>query len=115
MFSAINRRIKSQRRLVVLFTALTLALAVPATHSAAGAPHHSEHHGHTPPTSVVLTICLAVLEAGFALTVSLFWLIRRRPSTDVPRPVTFAPVAVPAPNGLAPPGGLPALLQVFLR
>ncbi len=115
MFSAIDTLIKSQRRLVVLFTAFTLALAVLATHSVVGAPHHSEHEGHTPPTNVVLTICLAVLEVGVALTISLFWLIRRRPATDVPQVVVFAPMAAPAPNGLAPPGRLAALLQVFLR
>lgn len=115
MFSAINMLIKSQRRLVVLFAALTLALAVLATHSAAGTPHHAHEHGGGEPAQVVLTICLAVLEVGVALTISLIWLTRRRPSTVVTRPFASAPIVAPAPNGLAPPGRLPALLQVFLR
>lgn len=115
MFIGINRLMKSQRQLLVLLIAATLALAVLATHSAAGVPHHSGEHGGEAPAQVVLTICLAVLEAGVALTIYLVWFKHRRPSTAVPRPVVGTPAAARTPHGPAPPGRRPALLQVFLR
>lgn len=111
----INDTLQVQRGFLAVLAAALLALAVMATHGAVTADHHSMHHDGAGMQNMI-TICLAVLEAGVGIAVALLLTaLRRRPSRKLPRPTTVAFSPRPEIAGLGPPGERPAVLQVFLR
>lgn len=115
MFIVINKLVRCRPRLLVLVAAATLALMLLATHSAATTGHHDMHGADDDGAQVVMTICLAILQAGLAIAFVAGVINRRRENTLVPAPITpllayAGPIA-----GVGPPGRRSALFQVFLR
>ncbi|MBI4896752.1 MAG: hypothetical protein HY827_00095 [Actinobacteria bacterium] len=140
MFIRINNLLRNGNRVLVLSAAFAVVFALVATHGALSTAHMSEGPGQThgdgmavhgdhmsdngdgqsDGMQIVMSICLAVVEAAVAIVLGLA-LVRLRDlfsgrARSTARPVAASSrFAVPALAGLGPPGRRAALLQVFLR
>lgn len=116
MLIDINSFMRHRRRMLSLLAAALLTMALLATHSAATAGHHDhgEHSGMS--TQTVLLLCMAVIEAGVAISLAVALAVtRRRPENHAKPSASVFAGPRPALAGTGPPGRRLALNQVFLR
>lgn len=112
MFIGLNRFLRRERHVLATLVALVFAVMLLAFHGAASGDHLMDDH---PMTSTMVTVCLAIIEAGMVLSVAGMFVLNRteRPCASAPR--VFAIARRPLIRGIGPPGLRAAVLQVFLR
>jgi hypothetical protein len=114
MFDRIHKLVRLRQRILAVVTVCVMALALLLAHSAFTSGHHKDDAHHSGGATVVLAVCLAVLQAGVAVAVAQFVRRPRERMSSWRLPVlTLTPA--PVIGGPDPPGPSTPQLQVFLR